>query len=219
MNIDSELWRKVHPTSRSDTRAFTLIELLVVVGIIAILVAVSFAYISSAMESGRRSACLGNLRQIGIGLQVYAGEHNEHYPYIWDGNNTWDNLLIQGGYETKDVFSCPDDTAARAPGNVKRSYAMNGYISDLYNDPASVQGLVMAIKRPIILAADRGQNAVCFINSPGGPNAFENNDCINNHNGKGANYIYTDLHAVWSTSTGNYTDANEATWESNWSTQ
>ena len=66
---------KQHPHRRS---AFTLIELLVVIAIIAILAAMLLPALASAKERSQRSKCLSNLRQLGIGMTMYADDYRQY---------------------------------------------------------------------------------------------------------------------------------------------
>lgn len=66
-------------------RAFTLIELLVVIAIIAILAAILFPVFAQAREAGRKATCISNMKQIGLGLLMYAGDYDETLP--WAASN------------------------------------------------------------------------------------------------------------------------------------
>ncbi len=70
--------------------AFTLIELLVVIAIIAILAAILFPVFARAKLAAKKTADLSNTRQIGVALQLYAGDNddrsvvkNEEIDYDW----------------------------------------------------------------------------------------------------------------------------------------
>ncbi len=65
---------------RNSTRGFTLIELLVVMGIIAILAAVSWSALNSAISHARTAKCASNLRNIGAAMIMFAGDNNGNLP-------------------------------------------------------------------------------------------------------------------------------------------
>ncbi len=65
---------------RIRRRGFTLIELLVVIAIIAILAAILFPVFARAREAARKSSCLSNLKQIGLGAMMYVQDYDEMYP-------------------------------------------------------------------------------------------------------------------------------------------
>ena len=66
------------------SRAFTLIELLTVIAIIAVLAGMLLPAIGRAKEAARSTACLGNLRQIGLAVQMYVQENRNRLPVCRD---------------------------------------------------------------------------------------------------------------------------------------
>jgi prepilin-type N-terminal cleavage/methylation domain-containing protein len=69
-------------------RGFTLTEVLVVLGIVAVLTAIAIPVGRSMIARSHRAACLGNLRQIGVGLESYLQDHNQRMPDIAAGRRS-----------------------------------------------------------------------------------------------------------------------------------
>ncbi len=94
---------------------FTLIELLVTIAIVAVLSAIAIPVTLSFVEKSRQATCIGNLRQIGIGLQMYLGDNSNHLPELALGRTSKSSdepvleTVLSGYVESEEVFHCPSD--------------------------------------------------------------------------------------------------------------
>ena len=94
-------------------RGFTLIELLVVIAIIAILAAILFPVFAKAREKARQTSCLANVKQLSLGLLMYAQDYDERFPYHWIhysdtiGNGYFWQDVIQPYLKNAQILQCP----------------------------------------------------------------------------------------------------------------
>jgi prepilin-type N-terminal cleavage/methylation domain-containing protein/prepilin-type processing-associated H-X9-DG protein len=155
---------------RAKISGFTLIELLVVIAIIAILAAILFPVFAQARESARMSSCLSNLKQLGLGMTMYAQDYDETYAGTrFTGFSTPDGFCRSENSQFEPIYGwrgatypyvknyplwqCPSNPYRRfateeADKNFKISYAKNGVLPYfLYLDGNKGEALA-AIKRP-----------------------------------------------------------------------
>ena len=152
MNI-CDSWNCTVAERRGLRLGFTLVELLVVISIIAILAGLLLPALARGKRTALSISCVSNLHQIGVALDLYVQDNNDHLPTCTQMPSLGTNLpsivtVLLPYSESKAVFQCAADRV-KFPSE-GTSYEWNAFLNGAsYDQPETwslvTQGIVETI--------------------------------------------------------------------------
>jgi prepilin-type processing-associated H-X9-DG protein len=142
-NLKIQSRKPVPAGGKTPPKAFTLTGLVVVIAVSALLAAMLLLMLAQSRQVSQTSVCANNLKQLGLGINIYADDHNQLYPpgclesedtsVYGGGPDSWDSMInhyiggnlttnqLTDGSQLEDqapkVIACPADTAPFPPPN------------------------------------------------------------------------------------------------------
>jgi len=189
---------------KNRRRGFTLVELLVVIAIIAILAALLLPALAKARQKAWATACLSNVRQIGLASRMYADDHEDALPRSSHQGESWVGSLqpYAGG---TNLWRCPRDANKVRP----YSYALNDFLLPRAagSDRADYSKSTSIPSPAETLFLAECANAYAYVDhfhfgdpddGDYSPYGFASEVGTTNHQ-NGANYLFVDSHAQFLT--------------------
>ena len=162
----------------ANGKSFTLIELLVVIAIIAILAAMLLPALSAARERARQSNCAGNLKSLGLALNLYRDSFDGYWPMTTHpGNWPWYSVSLfekesNNALRGAEILGCPSFTTSQTPGSYDQVATPRGKVWVSYR----TNRYVMQAPNPVVNYISETR-----INEPGATlSLLETNPNINN---------------------------------------
>lgn len=158
--------------------AFTLIELLIVIAIMAIMASLLLPALASSKERGRTTACLSNLRQVGVALQLYVQENDNRMPVMYDvlarTNEPSIDQVLSNYLGKVNILRCPSEVR-NLFAQTGSSYSWNSLINGQDAEHLSVFSLEFdPFNIPLVFDKEAFHAAI--------------------GSGRGVNYLYADGH-------------------------
>jgi prepilin-type N-terminal cleavage/methylation domain-containing protein len=108
--------------------AFTLIELLVVIAVIATLFGIAVPALNSVYERAKVTKDMSNLRQIGLGMQLYLNDKDGVLPVINAAPGMWTGVAAMAPF----VVNLPVGGAGMTTGPQRNGTQINALFCDLH---------------------------------------------------------------------------------------
>jgi prepilin-type N-terminal cleavage/methylation domain-containing protein/prepilin-type processing-associated H-X9-DG protein len=173
--------------------AFTLIELLVVISIIAILASIAVPVFSKAIENGKSTNCLANVRQLAMGTVAYLNDNDDQ---MFPQSGSWSTTLHEKYVTAWKSYRSPfDKRPDREMENAPVSYGVNKNLFDeLSSKFGSASELILMSAAPDPGGAELKFSGTGNSNTSASP-ASGPKDGVQNNRSK-INVAYADGHAA-----------------------